>query len=167
MLVGLALCLTFALLLPWMMRNQQRLGSRIWLTTNGGITLYDGFNPAADGSSNQSFVRATPSLSAMSEVQRDRFFQRQAVAFIRDHPLQATRLVCIKILRTWAPVPLSESYRTDARYVVVGAVYAVPLFLFTLVGLWRALPNWRANVYLLTQAINIKIVHCEKIGSLL
>src|SRR5687767_5017784 len=53
-----SLLLTILILLPWAYRNHRVVGRWVWTTTNGGITAYDGFNPDADGSSNQSFVKS-------------------------------------------------------------------------------------------------------------
>ncbi len=46
--------LVISALLPWGWRNQRVLGRWVWLSTNGGVTLYDGFNPDASGASDQS-----------------------------------------------------------------------------------------------------------------
>ena len=166
-LVGtFALLFTVAALLPWAIRNHARLGAWIWLTTNGGITLYDGFNPSADGGSDQAFVGSTRNLSGMDEVQRDRVFQQKAIEFIQSHPATAIRLVIVKILRTWSPFPLSESYRSDVRYVAVGAAYAIPLFVLTIIGLWRGSLTASQRVFLLMPAIYITIMHGVTIGSL-
>ena len=163
---AIVLVLTLVALLPWALRNHARLDRWIWLTTNGGITLYDGFNPTADGSSNQSFIHAMPQLTSMTEVQRNDYFQHQSVTFIKNNPATTIKLVAIKILRTWSPIPLSESYKSDARAVIAGGAYAIPLFVCALVGLYRGSLTWRQRVFLLGPAIYITIVHGLTIGSL-
>ena len=63
-------------LLPWAYRNRLILHEWIFTTTNGGITLYDGFNRDATGGSDQSFVRNMPQLALLGEVERSRHLGR-------------------------------------------------------------------------------------------
>src|SRR3954468_23574382 len=78
--------ITFLVLLPWAWRNHRLLEEWVWTTTNGGITLYDGFNPDATGASDQSFVESMPELRRMGELDRSQYLSEQAKQFVRQQP---------------------------------------------------------------------------------
>ena len=162
----LAAAVVLLLLVPWAWRNHTRLGAWIWTTTNGGITLYDGFNPNADGSSDQSFVARMPQLQMMGEVQRSRYLGHLAREFIEQHPLQAIRLAFYKLLRTWSPIPLSREYGHEARYVLIGLFYTLPFFVMVLAGLASDRLPMAAKVLLLLPALYITVVHAASVGSI-
>jgi 4-amino-4-deoxy-L-arabinose transferase-like glycosyltransferase len=153
-------------LFPWAWRNHTLLGTWVWTTTNGGITLYDGFNPAADGSSDQSFVTRMPELKKMEEVQRSRYLADMARQFIQQNPGRVASLTVAKLLRTWSPIPLSHEYGRDPKYVLIGLLYTLPLFVMTLSGLLSDRLPTAAKVLLLLPAIYITIVHAASIGSI-
>jgi 4-amino-4-deoxy-L-arabinose transferase-like glycosyltransferase len=162
----LALLLTLAALLPWAWRNQRVLGRWIWTTTNGGITLYDGFNPDATGASDQSFVRRMPQLRSMDEVGRDQYLRELAWQFIREHPARVLQLSAIKIARTWSPVPLSNEYGSDSKLIAISLVYMVPLYLLIVWGIWLGRLPLAAKVFLLAPAVYFTIAHAMSVGSL-
>jgi 4-amino-4-deoxy-L-arabinose transferase-like glycosyltransferase len=161
-----AAAVMLALLFPWAWRNHLRLGSWIWTTTNGGITLYDGFNPHADGSSDQSFVEHMPAIQKMGEVQRSDYFAGLARRFAEQHPLRIVKLTFDKFLRTWSPIPLSREYGADWRYVVAGLVYTLPLFLMTAAGIASNRLPMAAKLLLLLPAIYITVVQAASVGSI-
>src|SRR5262249_38300212 len=78
--------LTIAVLTPWALRNYSKLHRWVWLTTNGGITRYDGFNAEATGASDQSFIGQPEMilLRSMSEVERDEYLSARANRWIAD-----------------------------------------------------------------------------------
>jgi hypothetical protein len=154
------------LLFPWALRNRTQLGTWIWTTTNGGITLYDGFNPAADGSSDQSFVRRMPQLQTMGEVQRSVYLSHLARQYITQNPSRVIGLTCHKLLRTWSPIPLSREYGGEARYVLVGLLYTLPFFVLTVAGLLGDRLPVGAKVLLLLPAIYITIIYAASVGSI-
>jgi 4-amino-4-deoxy-L-arabinose transferase-like glycosyltransferase len=165
--------LTFLMLLPWAWRNARVVGDWVWTSTNGGITLYDGFNPDATGASDQSFVASMPELRRMSEVARSEYLSEQAWQFVRQQPRRAAELGVLKAARMWSPVPLSQEYG-GWKYRTVGLLYTVPLYLAVLVALLRrgkvgagelGLPR-AAQVFLLIPAIYFTAVHMLSVGSL-
>lgn len=83
--IGLCPVVLALLLLPWGLRNRAVLGDCAWLSTNGGVTLYDAQGPQADGSSNQAFMQALPQLAGLDEVARDRELRRLAQVSIITH----------------------------------------------------------------------------------
>jgi 4-amino-4-deoxy-L-arabinose transferase-like glycosyltransferase len=162
---GTMVVLTLLVLLPWGVRNKVALGRWIWTTTNGGVTAYDGFNPDADGSSNQGFLAAMPWLKEMGEVERNDYLARKAVDYVRSNPVRAAELAVLHAARTWSPVPLSREY-ASARNVAVAAGYSVPLDLLVLLGIWRGKMPAAGKMFLLTPAVYLTVVHALSVGSL-
>lgn len=165
---ALSVGLLIVALLPWAFRNRYlpQVGAWVWTTTNGGITLYDGLNPQADGSSNQSGFRNWPELQSMTEVQRSEYFASLAKRFAMQHPDDALKLAGQKILRTWSPIPLSAEYGQNRLYVVAGLGFTLPLFVLTIIGLWYGRVSRSIKMYLLLPAIYFTLVHAVTVGSL-
>jgi len=161
---------TFLVLLPWAWRNCRVLGEWVWTATNGGITLYDGFNPDATGASDQTFVATMPELRPMGELGRSEYLSGLARQFVRQQPRRAAELAAIHLARMWSPVPLSQEYG-GWKYRTVGLLYTVPLFLLAFLGLVRdpagggGLPR-AAKVLLSIPAIYFTAVHMLSVGSL-
>jgi 4-amino-4-deoxy-L-arabinose transferase-like glycosyltransferase len=149
----------------WADRNQRVLGQKVWVTTNEGITRYDGFNERADGSSNQWFVKEMPRLRDMDELQRDDVLSQMAAAYVAEHPGRVLELAGSKIARTWSPWPLSEQFGS-AKYILVGVAYSVPLFGLALLGLASRRIKWLVKVMLATPALYFTVVHALSVGSL-
>lgn len=162
---GVAVTVLVAVLSLWAERNRRLLGQRVWLTTNEGITRYDGFNDRADGSSNQWFVSQMPRLRDLDELQRNELFSQMAAAYISSHPDRLVSLAARKVARTWSPLPLSDQFGS-AKYVVVGLAYSAPFFLLTLLGLWSPGLSRPAKCLLLTPALYFTLVHALSVGSL-
>jgi 4-amino-4-deoxy-L-arabinose transferase-like glycosyltransferase len=165
--------LTLLVLFPWAWRNARVVGGWVWTSTNGGITLYDGFNPDATGASDQSFVGSMPELRRMSEVERSEYLSDQAKQFVRQQPRRAARLALTHAARMWSPVPLSQEYG-GWKYRTVGLLYTVPLYVAVLVALVRGakvgaaeagVPQ-AAQVFLLIPAIYFTAIHMLSVGSL-
>ena len=160
------LLLTVLVLLPWVLRNHQRLEAWIWTTTNSGITLYDGFHPGATGASDQSFLKQLPELKRMNEVQRSAYLSDLARQWIQENPRQAAELAVVKAGRTWSPVPLSQDYGGRTLYRLAGLIYSVPLFVLVALGLWWSPLSRSAKTFLLMPAIYFTAIHALSVGSL-
>jgi 4-amino-4-deoxy-L-arabinose transferase-like glycosyltransferase len=169
---GLGLLLTAAILLPWAARNARALGTWVWLTTNGGITQYDGWNPVATGAADQSFVQdpALAELAALGEVERDRAYADLARRAVREHwlarPADLARLTRHKIARTWSPIPLSSQYGGNRLYVMAGLAFALPVALLALLGAAAGPLPVRVRLWLLLPALYLTLVHALSVGSL-
>ena len=162
-IVGMAA--TVVVLSPWAIRNENIFGRRVWLSTNGGITMYDGFHPGATGASDQKFVKSMPEVRAMDELQRDSHFRKLSASAIADDPRRAARLAFIKAGRTWSPIPLSQQFASPL-YMAVGLLYTVPLFIFAAAGIfWNRLPA-RARLLLIAPALVITAMHAISVGSM-
>ncbi len=162
----LAVSMLILVLLPWAYRNHTILGRWIWTSTNAGITEYDGFNPHADGSSNQNFVQSMPELQKMSEVDRSEYLAHLAHDFAAQNPATVVTLAIKKIARTWTPIPLSDEYRNRPLIVLIAACYSIPLDLLVLLALAKGRLPRAAKVYLLIPAIYFTAAHAISVGSL-
>jgi 4-amino-4-deoxy-L-arabinose transferase-like glycosyltransferase len=158
--------ITVLVLFPWALRNELRLHAWIWTSTNSGITKYDGFNPQADGSSNQSFVKEMPQLSQMDEIQRSQYLGGLANQFIADHPWDCVKLTIAKIGRLWSPIPLSQQFGSQPRYVAVEFIYSAPFFVLCLIGAVNSMISGRGRVFLLLPALYFTVVHGFSVSSL-
>lgn len=151
----------------WGLRNQRAHGQFIPLATNGGWTLWEGF------SLDREEVRRRPydmrleaarlGLDAPGDLTRTgRHFQAKALAFARERPLEAARIVVGKAFLYWRPW-VYDPYPAAARW---GAgVYFSLLFLLAAYGAWglRADPGW-APVWAL--ALNLTLLHAVMFTSL-
>ncbi len=158
-------------MLPWGLRNQAAIGAWAWLSTNGGVTLYDALGPQADGSSNQAFIHELPELSGLDEVARDRLLRERAWDELRRDPGRAWRLAGVKFLRTWSLVPNVANYR-GGTVALVGAAYTLLVLILAGVGLLRCLARWARpttipyHALLWLPVVYFTLVHCLFIGSL-
>ena len=171
------LLLVILTLLPWALRNRGTLGEWVWLTTNGGVTRYDGFNPDATGASDQSFLASHEMnhLRKMSELERDAYLSDLAGQWIsrtwQDDPTRLFRLTLAKLARTWSPIPLSEEFGGRRLYRVIAWLYSIPFYVLVVVGLWgtglwgTAVPR-TGKLLLLAPAAYFTLVHAMSVGSL-
>lgn len=98
-----------ATLAAWSERNQQELGSRVWVATNGGLNLLLGNNPDAWGG------RADPPGGMPvtgDEVVDERIARERAWRFVREHPVRTLLLVPVKAVRLLGPAP-ATTYRAE------------------------------------------------------
>ena len=174
--LALYLVLMAAGLLPWGWRNHAVIGAPAWLSTNGGVTLYDGQGPQADGSSDQRFLHELPGLAELDEIQRDRELHELALKQMRADPRRVLELAWVKLRRTWSLTPNVSEYRGGPAALASGVFTAVTLML-VLLGLLRtlAMPSWttiahgetrRLHLLLWLPVIYFTLVHCVFIGSL-
>ena len=166
------LLLVIVVLFPWALRNKTTLGHWIWLTTNGGVTRYDGFNPDATGASDQRFLEAAEFriLRHLNEVERDEYLSQQAGNYVRDRlqnePMRLVRLTAIKIARTWSPIPLSAEFGSKRLYTIAAAAYSIPFLTLSVVGLWASFLPRAARLFLLCPIVYFTMIHAVSVGSL-
>jgi hypothetical protein len=157
--------LTLACLFPWAIRNRIAVGHWIWLDTNSGFTLYDGYNPDAAGASDQSFVDRLPELQVLDEVQRDQYLAQKAADYAQSHPRRVWSLFWAKLARTWSPVPLSEQYgRAGLRLIALA--YSIPFDILILIALFCGKISGGARAFLIGPAVYFSIIHALTVGSL-
>jgi hypothetical protein len=154
-----------AALVPWGLRNEAVIGDPAWLSTNGGVTLYDGQGPQATGASDQSFLASMPELSRLSEAEEDRRLRELALAQMHSDPLRVLHLAVAKFLRTWSLTPNAEAYRSPVRDLA-SAIFTGLVLAGAAVGTWRLRRRPALLVILWLPVIYFTLVHCVYVGSL-
>ena len=171
LLGGIGVLLTVVVaLLPWALRNQRVTGHLCWLTHRGGISLYDGVGPQAQGDSNLGDIKQMPAVRGLDEVEWNRYFMDESVRAIRDDPGRILRLTVVKWSRMWNPLPNVETYRSPLVRLI-SAVWTLPTFAFAaagaiLLGLRRREhAQGRALLWLISPALYLTALHGLFVGS--
>ena len=166
---GVLLVVVLALL-PWALRNQRVTGHLCWLTHRGGISLYDGVGPQAQGDSNLGGIKQMPAVRGLDEVQWNRYFMHESLKAMRDDPGRILRLALVKWSRMWNPLPNVETYRSPFVRLI-SAAWTLPTFAFAtagaiLLGLRRReQARGRALLWLLGPALYLTALHGLFVGS--
>jgi len=159
---------------PWWVRNYCLTGRIILTTTQVGASLYDGWNPRADGSSNMDFVpeklrevqRRNPDAGPLFwELELDRQLKREAVRWALENPATVLWLAFVKFRRFWNVVPNDPGFNVFPVNLTM-AVTAVATFALAIVG---ALRCFRHPVVLMTcilPAVYFTLLHVVFVSSL-
>jgi hypothetical protein len=163
------LAAVFAVVAPWAVRNEMRLGKPVLFTTHGGITFYQGNNPVAyDVPAYRGTVaplEALPGWDAIKgkgEIAGDAEAWRLGKEFIRENPGLVPRMVAWRFMRFWrfagdAPFSGVKSgwwWDTSRRFgglasaidiVFIFSVIVIPLFIL---GLLMTIRRARSLIYL-------------------
>ena len=156
--------MVFVALVPWAYRNSRVIGQWCWLTTRGGISLYDGVRPGATGASDLAAIKDAPEVGGLSEVEWNRYFYRASRQAILDDPVRIVGLVPIKLARTWSPVLHAAEYQSAAIRTIFAAWY-VPLYALALLGLWARRRDGQVCAGLLLPAVCVSLLHGVFVGS--
>ncbi len=174
--IGLCVVVLVIAFLPWGVRNKLVLGDWAWLSSNGGVTLYDAQGPQADGSSDQSFLQNMPELERLGEVARDEKLQQMALHQMHQDPGRVLRLAGVKLLRTWSLTPNVAEHSHGAT-AWISAVYTLVVLLGAVAGVVvMAMPSLhgpreisrrlrRLHVIVWLTVGYFTLVHCVYIGS--
>lgn len=148
----------------WGLRNEALIGDYAWLSTNGGVTLYDAQGPQATGASDQSFLSQMSSWQGPGEAGFDRQLRAAAVEQMQRDPWRVVRLAGVKFLRTWSLTPNAEEFRNLWRDLA-STVFTGAVLLGAAVGTWRLRHRPRLLLLLWLPVVYFTIVHCVYIGS--
>src|SRR5439155_7682335 len=66
---------------------------------------------------------------------------------------------------TWTPIPLSKEF-SRPRYIIIAALYAIPLDLLVLLGLRSRRLRPSEKLFLLTPALYLTVAAAVSVGSL-
>jgi 4-amino-4-deoxy-L-arabinose transferase-like glycosyltransferase len=135
---------------PWSIRNFLAFNEFVWMSTNGGATLWASNNPLATGGwiepSPATWLGPDPPTDlrgwpGLTETESEARFKAEAIAWIREHPAEFFRMLPQKLVRAW-----SLSFGNEARPVNLPAVVSVAYSFFLivcLVGFVLSLGQWR------------------------
>lgn len=174
----MGLVLTMA---PWWWRNYTITGHWVPTTLQVGASLYDGWNPLADGGSDMRFVdrfldeqrradeaalAAGQTLDATFEWRLDQRHRAAAVAWALGYPGQVLRLMGVKFLRMWNVWPNEPAFRGWWVRCVVLIGY-VPLMI---AAAWGAVTivsrRGGAHMFCLLPAVYLTLLHVIFVSSL-
>lgn len=101
-----------------------------------GPSLYDGWNPDANGDSNMTFFDRENVLGQMSEYEMDRHYRSRAWQFAFDNPYRVLELAWIKTLRYWNPFPNASQFQSTSLKLMSLMWYLV-VFAPAILGIWK------------------------------
>ncbi|HET6325598.1 MAG TPA: hypothetical protein VFG04_13045 [Planctomycetaceae bacterium] len=136
---AIVVLVAYGALSPWAYRNHQATGHWIFTTLWVGASLYDGFNPTANGDSNLKFVDEDRLSERMSEYEVDQHYRAKSLDYIREHPGSAAWLTVEKLKRFWMPWPNAKQF--DGLFAKLAiSVYFIPVVLAAGLG-WLVGPR--------------------------
>jgi 4-amino-4-deoxy-L-arabinose transferase-like glycosyltransferase len=156
---------TYGSLAPWAYRNYTITGHWIWTTLWVGPSLYDGFNPQANGESHMEFFEHDNLMNRMSEYDVDHYYREKSWQFMRENPGRALALTFDKLLRFWMPWPNADQFSNVGLKIAV-ATYFIPVMAAAAAGLiWGPRNPW---VWTLTLGpiVYFSCIHTVFLGSL-
>ena len=141
---------TAAVLAPAAIRNHRVSGEWVLVSANGGVNLYCGNNPNADGYNPgapeigfwESFdyarlLKTLPSRPGMTYTEADREFSRRAWVYIRTHPGRTVQLLWRKTLLFWGPREVGNNKDDDLERQASAVLRKLPLtFALAHAGFW-------------------------------
>lgn len=137
--IGLALVLG-----PWTARNVAHHGRFVLVASDGGVTFWTGNNPLATGegdmAANPHLKFANQALRAqypdLNEEQMEPIYYREALGWIRAHPLDWAWLMARKAF--YLVVPIGPSYTLHSkRYYALSVLSVAVLLPLAVLGGWR------------------------------
>jgi 4-amino-4-deoxy-L-arabinose transferase-like glycosyltransferase len=165
MVAGMIVACAYGSLIPWACRNYLTTGHWVWTTLWVGPSLYDGFNPQANGDSNMEFFERDRLMDRMSEFDVDRYYREKSWQFVRENPTRAAWLTVDKLLRFWMPWPNATQFSGTALKVLI-AIYFIPLLVAAGIGLvWGPRNPW-AWALALGPILYFSCIHAVFLGSL-
>jgi hypothetical protein len=118
---ALAAGVAFAVLLPWALRNQERMGAFTLVSLNGGWNLLIGTDPSARGT--WAPLRLPERcVGVFDEAAKDRCFRDAAWSVIRARPLEWLALAPQKLAVTFDHFSAGPAYLHEAAPAAFGAV---------------------------------------------
>lgn len=165
----LMLLVLAASLAPWAIRNRLVTGHWVLLTTRGGVSLYDGVRPDADGGSNLVGIQDAPELTSLNELAWNRHFLRASGEAIRSDPGRVLHLAWLKVQRLWNPFPNVGSYQSPA-FRAIAATWMIPCYVLAVAGTLflsriRRGDGVRVVLFMLLPALYLTVIHCLFVGS--
>ena len=124
-----------AIVTPWTLRNVAEYGRFVLVATEGGVTFWTGNHPLARGEGD---LAANPHLKLESQALRrqhpelseeamEPIYYREALAWIRSHPIDWIRLELRKLF--YLVVPIGPSYTLHSRLYYGASVLSYGLVL--------------------------------------
>jgi len=141
-----------AVMSPWWIRSYRITGKFVPTTLQVGASLYDGWHPAASGSSDENMAFVIPFIVAQNledetlakqgiplestlEWRIDRRMRQAALSWAWENPSDVIRLSLVKFGKMWSPLPVAKEVQPLVR-ASEGLAY-VALVMGACLGAWR------------------------------
>lgn len=111
------------LVAPWSIRNTQAFGQFVTISTNGGVNLWMGNNPASTGG----YMELPPEVDGMNEAARDQYLKSIAVAHIKEKPLLFGLRTAQRIVDTHSRESIGITWNEPALVARFGNRILTPL----------------------------------------
>jgi len=169
---GLLIVGVLSLVLPWTWRNYREFDSFILVSTNGGINLWAGNNPLAQGGrvdpSPATWLGEDPPQDlegwpALTEIQSDQRFRQTALTWIKKHPAEFVALWPRKLFRA-----LTINFGAQDKRVALPwpITLAYVIFLGTsLAGVFLSTQRWKRLVPLYLPVVHTMLISLIFFGS--
>ena len=178
MRINLCIAMLFAfciIMSPWWIRNYNTVGHFVPTTLQSGVSLYDGMNPNADGSSDMSFApgKRAEFKSIMNEKQIpeiefeyefNRYIGTEALNWAKNNPNRALQLAATKFQRMWSPFPNSDEFQSSLIRFGTFLSYT-PLIVLAFFSLFFV-RNFKSVLICLLPAFYFSAIHVVFVGSI-
>lgn len=134
----------FVAILPWTVRNYERLNALVLVDTNGPINLYQGNNPEANGKMRWALPADVLPLwnQPGSEMTVYHRAKTAAWSYVRANPVPTLQRLPAKAWFLWGPIAFADWSRSiDTAFRLFRFVFWIPFALLALYGL-ATTRNW-------------------------
>ena len=185
-LSGLVLAGYAVVVVPWAIRNTRLQGTVTVVDTMGGMNLrmgnyeytpedrmWDAVSLTGDQSWIHGFTGEYPG-QVITEGYKDKWAQREAVAYMRSHPGTTLRRALIKFADFWGlerelVAGVQQGLYSPPTWLVVAAALLIlasyaAVVLLAGAGIWLRPPDWRFQVLLLLPIVVLTGIHSLVFG---
>jgi hypothetical protein len=120
-----------ALLAPWVKRNHDVFGEFVLVSTNFGVNLWMGNNPASSGG-----YMEVPERGVENEAHRDALLKKEAIAFIAANPVRYLELSARRAATTYSRESIGVAWNEPGLTRAGGTGVLLPLKLWANVYWW-------------------------------
>lgn len=131
---GLILVLMLVVVQPWAWRNAEVLQSSARVSTNFGVNLWMGNNPASDGG----YMEPPLDTRELSEAQRDTTLRERAVTYMLGAPVETVLRSLRKLMQLHERETIGVGWNADGLRGAFGEKSLLPMKLLA-TGFWYLL----------------------------
>lgn len=138
MVAYMVLIISFmAVIIPWTIRNYKAHGALVFISTNGGLNMYQAARPFEG-----KYFEVSPqdevmkkAATIMNEVERGKFYVKSTIEFYKTQPLEALKILLMRFLFFWNMIDWNV---TNGNVINYHYIFIVPFAIF---GIFSAIKN--------------------------